>query len=180
MVESRRRRESRARIRRVVLAVAVSGARASRSGVLKLGIGQARLLEDGIHRVADRVVVQIGIRPRGGIEPGALSSSFTRSTDEADLKVKSAAEVDQAEEDEDEHDGRNTELNGGLASLGRAPDVHYKPALKSLRTKIAAGPRRMIHKVGKMHPTMGISIFREAFAPRSSALMSRFRRISSD
>ena len=116
----------------------------------------------------------------GRIEPGRLTRPLSGRTPHPDTEIKSPTEVNQAEEKQDKQDGRRAEFDCRLAALmPGAAHCGYTP-LKALMASSAAGPRRMIHNVGKMHPIIGRSIFKEAFAPRSWATSSRFSRISSD
>src|SRR5207245_9738588 len=100
---------------------------------------------------------------------------------QTDIDGKEPVQVDEPEQKQDEHEGRRPEHHRGLAALASFTLAHgYPPFRRKCRARSAAGPSRMTQSVGKMHPSIGSSIFSDAFAPRSWAARSRRIRTSSD
>src|SRR5207245_1511546 len=169
---------------------AVARARTRGAWVLKHRVRrvEAGFGEDPVDRSLDQGVTEVGVRARaaaligvGLIEPARLTRALADGALEADVVVENPSQVDEAEQEQDEDEGRGPEFDRRLTAPScRVSRQGYGPPRRKCIASRAAGPSRMTQSVGKMHPSIGRSIFNEAFAPRSCAVTNRRRRISSD
>src|SRR5207248_6925622 len=100
---------------------------------------------------------------RGHVEPAGLAGSFPGCPRQAHPEIEDAPQVRQAKRQQQQHYGGESELHRRLAAL----ELSHQGMTPLCMIKIRAGPSRITQRVGKMQPTMGMSIFSDARAPCS-------------